>query len=138
MRLFTYGTLMLPEVMEIVAGARLASEAATLADFRAGPLRGVVYPGLVPEAGTTTRGVLWRGLDRARLGRIDRFEGDLYARHTLAVSVADGTPREAFVYVIRPGARDLVGAGAWDVESFRARELEAYLSGCRAFASEMA
>lgn len=134
MRLFTYGTLMLPEVMEIVAGSGLRNEPAGLLGYRRGALRGAIYPGLVPEPGVEVRGVLWEGLDARGLARIDRFEGEGYERRTVAVERDASARCEAFVYVTRPAERGLVEAAAWDVADFRTRHLGAYLEGCRAFA----
>jgi gamma-glutamylcyclotransferase (GGCT)/AIG2-like uncharacterized protein YtfP len=135
-RLFTYGTLMLAEVMEIVAGHRLPSRRAELPGYGRRLLRGAVYPGLVPAAGETTAGVLWEGLDAPALARIDRFEGSLYVRPELCVTLAPGERCTAFVYLLRPEHRALATAGAWDEAEFRARHLDEYLAACRAFARE--
>jgi hypothetical protein len=135
---------MLPEVMETVAGpglarqtARgLARQTARLAGFRRRCLRGAVYPGLVPAAGECTEGVVWEGLGARMLARIDRFEGALYERSLHAVELADGTPQEAFVYVLRPDEYARAGPSPWDEADFRKHHLTAYLRGCRAFARE--
>lgn len=134
MHLFTYGTLMLPEVMEIVIGALPASEPARLVGFRRAALRGAIYPGLVPAAGRETQGVLWRDLDAGQLGRIDRFEGALYEREQVAVECRGAAAREAAVYVIGAAHRHRVEAAPWSEADFRARHLAAYLRDCRAFA----
>jgi hypothetical protein len=113
---------MLPEVMEIVAGPGLSRQPATLDGFERRCLRGAVYPGLVFAAGERTEGVLWEGLDAGTMERIDRFEGALYERRIQAVELRGG------------GAR--AGPLPWDEEDFRARHLDVYLRGCRAFARE--
>lgn len=127
---------MLPEVMEIVAGRLFARSPARLRGYRRRLLRGAVYPAVVPAAGETTAGVLWEGLDRAALARIDRFEGELYERPRLRVETASGEERAAFVYVLRPEQRALATDAAWDESDFRARHLDDYLAACRAFARE--
>jgi gamma-glutamylcyclotransferase (GGCT)/AIG2-like uncharacterized protein YtfP len=137
-RLFTYGTLMLSEVMEIVAGARLPSRPASLAGYGRRRLHGEVFPGLVPAAGETTPGVLWDEVAPAALARIDRFEGELYDRPELHVALASGERVGAFVYLLRPEQRALAAAEAWDEAAFRARHLRAYLDACRAFARRVA
>jgi len=122
--------------MEIVAGRRIASCPARLSGYRRRLLRGVVYPGLVPAAGDTTEGVLWQGLGRAALARIDRFEGDLYVRPLLRVELASGAAHRAFVYVLRRDRHALVTDAPWSEAEFRARHLADYLAACRAFARE--
>jgi gamma-glutamylcyclotransferase (GGCT)/AIG2-like uncharacterized protein YtfP len=136
-RLFTYGTLMLAEVMEIVAGRPLPSRRAALRGYRRRRLRGRVYPGIVPAAGETVEGVLWEGVDAAALARIDRFEGSLYDRPELPVAVAPDESCAAFVYVLRREHEALLGEAGWDEAEFRARHLRAYLGECRAFAREL-
>ena len=136
MRLFSYGTLMLGEVMELVAGRSFKSCPGMLAGFQRRRLRGEVYPAIVPAAAARALGVLWQDLDRAALARIDRFEGALYERQQQPVQVADGEFRSAFVYVLRPEQHGLLLESDWDEAEFRAAHLCAYLATCRAFSRE--
>lgn len=135
-RLFAYGTLMLPEVMEVVAGRRGGALPAVLRDHRRRLIRGAVYPALLPAAGESVAGVLWEGLDAGALGRLDRFEGPLYERALLRVTLASGEEREAFVYRLLPAHHTLASGEEWDEADFRARSLGAFLAACRAFARE--
>jgi gamma-glutamylcyclotransferase (GGCT)/AIG2-like uncharacterized protein YtfP len=136
-RLFTYGTLMLAEVMEIVAGRSFPSCRAALRGYRRRLLCDRVYPGIVPAAGESVEGVLWEGLDAAALARIDRFEGSLYDRPERPVTLAPGEGCTAFVYVLRPEHEALLTDAGWDEAGFRACHLRAYLADCRAFAREL-
>jgi len=136
-RLFTYGSLMLAEVMEIVAGLRFPARRATLAGYRRRGLHGRVYPGLLPAAGESVEGVLWEDLDPPALARIDRFEGSLYERPELRVTLAGGESCAAFVFLLRPEHHALATDAAWDEAEFRERHLTAYLADCRAFAREL-
>jgi len=127
---------MLGEVMEIVAGRRFASQAATLTGFRRLLLRGAVYPVVVPAAGESVRGVLWSGLDAEALAVLDRFEDACYERLVLPVTLAAGERCDAFVYVLRPEQHALASDAPWEEADFRARHLRDYLAACRAFARE--
>lgn len=124
--------------MEVVAGRRFAAQPAALAGFRRRLVRGAVYPAVVPAAGERIEGVLWAGLDRAALARIDRFEGSLYERPELSVELAQGERCAAYVYVLRPEQLALATDAPWDETEFRARHLHDYLVTCRAFARETA
>jgi gamma-glutamylcyclotransferase (GGCT)/AIG2-like uncharacterized protein YtfP len=132
-RFFAYGTLMLPEVMEVVAGRRCAGAPAVLHGHRRRLLRGAVYPVLLPAVGDEVPGVLWEELDAAALTRLDRFEDAIYERTLRGVVLANGEEREAFVYVLRPEHHALASAEGWDEAEFRARHLDAFLDACRAF-----
>ncbi|MGH7289542.1 MAG: gamma-glutamylcyclotransferase family protein [Myxococcota bacterium] len=137
MRLFAYGTLRVPEVLEIVAGRRFGAEPARLEGFRCSALVGVVYPAVLPAPGATTGGVVYAGLDAAAVARIDRFEGDLYERRALSVALASGAHCEALVYVLRPEHFVLATDAGWDLQAFRGRHLRDYLASCRAFVREL-
>src|SRR5262245_57824041 len=109
---------MLPEVMELVAGRPFPSERAVLAGYRRRLLAGRVYPGVVAAPGEDVAGVLFAGLDDAVLARLDRFEGELYARPELRVTTAAGESCTAFVYVLRPAHAALLGDAPWDEAAF--------------------
>jgi gamma-glutamylcyclotransferase (GGCT)/AIG2-like uncharacterized protein YtfP len=133
-RFFAYGTLMLPEVMDVVCGRRCAAVPAVLSGHRRRLLHGAVYPVLLPAVGEEVAGVLWEGLDAAALARLDRFEDAIYERTLRRVVLASGEEREAFVYVLRPEHHALASAAGWNEAEFRARHLAAFLDACREFA----
>lgn len=136
-RLFAYGTLMLPEVMEVVAGRRCVALPAVLPGHRRRLLRDAVYPVLLPAAGESVAGVLWDGLDDTALARIDRFEDAIYERIRRRVVLAGGEERESFVYLLRPEHHALAADDGWDEADFRARHLRAFLDSCRVFARSL-
>ncbi len=134
--LFLYGSLMVPEVWEIVVGRATPMRPARLEDHVRRALHGAVYPGLVPRQGEHTDGCLVAGVDKRELARLDTFEGDLYQR-TPCVALCGGEREQAFVYVVRPAHRGLLAPRPWELDAFVANELPAYLDGCRLFAAEM-
>jgi gamma-glutamylcyclotransferase (GGCT)/AIG2-like uncharacterized protein YtfP len=99
--LFCYGTLESPEVMRAVAGRDFPSEPARLRGYHRGLVRGAPYPAVVPRPGAVTPGVLYAGLDPRSLRRVDRYEGEMYAREDLPVEMPDGSTRRAWVYVLK-------------------------------------
>jgi Gamma-glutamyl cyclotransferase, AIG2-like len=129
---------MLGEVMESVVGRRFAEQPAVLAGYRRRLLRGAVYPAVVPAATESVSGVLWSGLDLAALAKLDLFEGALYERPALPVTLTSGERCDAFVYVLRPEHRSLATDALFEEADFRARHLRDYLAACRAFARESA
>lgn len=130
---FAYGTLAFPEVMEAVTGRRFASGAAALPGFARYRVRGRVYPGVIAEKGGETAGCLYTGLGAATLALLDRFEGDLYERRSLAVQTVASTPVQAQVYVVPERLRAVLSDEPWSPEEFVTRELTRYLAACRAF-----
>lgn len=134
--LFLYGSLMVPQVWELVVGRAAVMQPARLADHVRRALHGAVYPGLVPRQGEHTEGRLVGGIDKRELARLDAFEGELYQR-TPCVVESEGERAQAFVYVVRPAHRGLLSPRPWDLDRFVADELPAYLEGCRRFAADL-
>lgn len=128
---FTYGTLLLAEVIEAVAGRRFASVPARLDGFERVRVRGAVYPGARAAAAASIDGVLWLDVDDGALLRLDRFEGDTYERRDVIVVTAEG-PRDAQVYVVPPANEHLLEPAPWDLDGFRREHLARYLELCRA------
>ena len=129
---FTYGTLLFPEVMEAVAGRVFASVPATLAGFARVCVRGAVYPGAREQAGASIAGLLYRDLDAAALARLDRFEGELYERRRVRVARGGGASLDAEAYVVPARLIARLEPCAWDPKRFRREHLAAYLARCRA------
>lgn len=126
---FAYGTLMWPEVLEAVAGRRLAGGAATLAGYKRLRVKGEHYPAVVPSPGDLVEGVLYRGLTAAELACLDAFEGVEYDR----ASVDIGQVR-AEVYVLSPGWRHIAEAEPWHPEHLTPEKLAEFCSGYKGWA----
>jgi len=130
MTLFCYGSLEFAEVMRAVTGRSFAHERARLDGWVRLRQRGRAFPGLRPRAGACTSGTLWRGIDPGSAARLDRFEGAIYERRTVAVRAAGG-PAEAEVYVIRPERLGELSAEPWDRQRFLRETLPDFLRALR-------
>lgn len=131
---FTYGSLVVPEVWALVAGRLHEAEPARLSGFRRRLLRGVPYPGIAPSPRDSVEGVLWRGVSPQEVARLDEFEGEIYERLSVEVRAA-GDPAAAEAYVLRATHEHLLSREAWDEAHFREVELTRYLEGCGRFAA---
>jgi len=127
MRLFCYGTLQYPEIMQRVSGSHYAGVPVVLENYACYTVHGEVYPGIVPDAGSRTPGVLYNGLGEAQLRRLDVFEGDLYQRRRVVVSDVDEKPLQAWTYVVHPDARARLSDERWDGRLFEILHLQAFL-----------
>ena len=106
LRLFSYGTLQLPEVQRALFGRLLDGRADTLVGYRLAPLV-ISDPGVVATSGLAVHAIARRSRDLAHriagivfeitpaeLAEADRYETDAYAR----VEVALASGATAFVY----------------------------------------
>jgi len=109
-RLFGYGTLTLPGVLEAVAGVCARGEPALLHGYALVRLAGSSYPGIVPRRHGVVRGVLLHGLDERQLRRIDAYEGPAYERRRVVVRLG-GLSTDAWVYVLRETGRGVCRIG---------------------------
>jgi gamma-glutamylcyclotransferase (GGCT)/AIG2-like uncharacterized protein YtfP len=132
MRLFSYGTLQFPEVLQAVTGCHLEGEKAMLDDYASYLVRGKTYPGITLERGASVEGVVYTGIGEAHFKKLDRFEGELYERARVCVTDTEGNPLQAWTYVIRDAMRDQLTRTPWNKEDFEVEHLPAFLKKCRA------
>lgn len=127
MRLFCYGTLQFPAVMERVSGSHYGAVPAVLDNYVCYTVRDRLFPGILPAPGASTKGVLYTGLGQLQLGRLDQFESDFYRRTRVVVSDAQERPCAAWVYEMRPECYDLLTDQSWDSAWFGRFHLHSYL-----------
>lgn len=74
--IFTYGSLMYPEVMyNIVEKNDYKSQPALLKNYSRKQVKGAVYPGLVRADNHEIWGVVYINVERSDVERLDRFQG---------------------------------------------------------------
>ena len=124
-RLFVYGTLQHPPLLQHLLGREPSLEPASVAGWRAARLRGRVYPGLVPAADASARGHLI-DVDDAELHVLDRFEGPQYDRITV-------TAGEDVVWAwrLREEHHGLAHDEDWDLDRFVAEDAAVFLGSSR-------
>jgi len=113
--------------MHQVSGSHYPGLPVVLENYACYTVRGEVFPGIVPEQDAQTRGVVYSGLGVAQLGRLDEFECDFYQRRRVVVSDADERPLEAWTYVVRPDAYNVLTDQPWDRGVFEMLHLQQFL-----------
>lgn len=118
MDLFTYGTLMSPEIMLKVAGCRLPSVRVILSGYQRYLVRDEVYPGIVEALAGEVDGMLYLDVPGEAIERLDVFEGEMYERRVVQVRDEDGAAREAMAYVFRPQYHQHLTSRPWNFSEF--------------------
>lgn len=119
MHVFTYGTLMFPEVWQVVVGRAFDAVEGAAAGYAIYRVRDAVFPGIIAAGSQdAVRGVLYLNVDQASLTRLDKFEDDFYVRQTLRVDCADGERRSADAYVVTAENRAVLTDEPWDRTAF--------------------
>jgi gamma-glutamylcyclotransferase (GGCT)/AIG2-like uncharacterized protein YtfP len=137
--LFVYGTLMSPEVVNVLLGRVPPHEPALLrGGFARHPVRSQVFPGMVVvdarKETTPIRGLLYSQLSPNEMKRLDWFEGSEYKRMDVAVETVGvnrgskrPVPPAVNTYVWSNPIDDLDVSQDWSYERFRAQHLDWYL-----------
>ncbi|MEM1447072.1 MAG: gamma-glutamylcyclotransferase family protein [Planctomycetota bacterium] len=132
---FTYGTLMVPDVMWAVTEKHFQSCNATLHGFNRFRVRQEVYPAIVAAADASTTGRLYLGVDADSLKRLDDFEGEYYTRQSVTVTDENDEERHALAYVIADVHRHRLSEEPWDEAAFVEHHLPEFLKQVRGWMS---
>jgi len=121
--LFVYGSLLFPEVLQVLLGRVPHSIDASAPGWRVAALHDRVYPALVPGPGSA-RGLLLIDLSQAEWQVLDDFEAKMYDLRLIALS--DG--RQGLAYVCDDAAEAC--SHDWDRNRFASDHLPAYVERC--------
>ncbi len=127
--LFTYGTLMFPEVWQRIDVGEFPSQPATLPGFAIYRIKDAVFPGILrAEPADHVKGVLYFDLDEDTLFELDAYESDLYDRIPVIAATEQG-PVECTAFVIPDACRKALSNEVWDAKRFEEFQLAKYLHG---------
>lgn len=117
MNVFTYGSLMFPEVWEKVVRGRYRSAQATAHGHVRFAVRGETYPGMVEAQGQSVNGVVYFDVAQEDIAALDVFEGEQYRRVTLPVVLASGetVAADSYLYLDMTQLMD----APWEPERFQ-------------------
>ena len=127
-RLFAYGTLLVPELLCAVLGRALSGVPAVLSGYACFRVRRAAYPAIVGQPGATTHGELFTGIVAPEWNALDDFESSLYERHEVRVRLPDESIIEAHTFVVADPFRHRLTDEPWDLENFRRKHLDRYLT----------
>jgi gamma-glutamylcyclotransferase (GGCT)/AIG2-like uncharacterized protein YtfP len=135
MHVFTYGTLMFPEVWQAVVGRSFTTIRGHSAGYQILRVRDALYPGIiVGRSADSVRGVVYLDVDDESVVRLDRFESDFYQRLPIVVACDDGQDCEAQAYIVPADERDVLTTEQWNGDDFVARgDLTRFMAGFAGF-----
>ncbi|MCG8451284.1 MAG: gamma-glutamylcyclotransferase [Pirellulales bacterium] len=130
LNLFTYGTLMFPEVWKRIHIGEFPAVPATLRGFAIYRVRDAVFPGIVRADDTKqVTGRVYLNLDEDTLFELDAYESDLYERINVTATLEDGTELACYAFVVPDSHRQALTDEPWDATQFEQQELQKYLHG---------
>jgi gamma-glutamylcyclotransferase (GGCT)/AIG2-like uncharacterized protein YtfP len=115
--LFTYGSLMFPQVWRHVVRGSYRSALATINDHARYAVVGQTYPGMVALAGAAVHGTVYFDVDQADIALLDAFEGLAYRREPVDAVLEDGSAVTAstYIYIDKAGLSD----ASWNPDQFQ-------------------
>ena len=125
---FTYGSLMFPQVWSRVVRGNYRSVQARLDGHVRLEVKGETYPGMIARPGAMVGGVLYFDVSPADIDALDAFEGSEYRRETVRVVLASGETVEAGTYLYLLPQK--LSESPWRPEGFQmARFIDSYCRG---------
>lgn len=133
--IFSYGSLMYPDVILALTNKIFHSEQAVLYGYERRLMKGKIYPGIITKPNAEIAGTLWCDLDNDSLKILDTFEDKEYERTMLEVETHSGT-MNALAYTINVKQAQLLDNSEWDPNYFKTNHLKEYINMCCRFREE--
>lgn len=135
---FSYGTLLVEEVLEAILGRVPDRIEAELVGYKRLPIQGKCYPAVIRARDTdVVKGKLLVGLSAAELQLLDKFEDPAYDRRRARVQLENGEMVAARVWArADDDGDDLEHDMEWDIDSFMTRHGDWYILRCADWARE--
>ncbi len=114
---FTYGSLMFPQVWQRVVRGDYRSAVARLDGHARFEIAGETYPGMVVRPGASVDGVLYFDVSPADVAALDAFEGEEYRRDRVRVALFSGEIVDAATYLYLPHQK--LSDSPWLPEAFQ-------------------
>ncbi len=117
--LFIYGTLQHPALLRYLLGRLPEGQPAQIENYARYRVKEANYPGLVPEPGASTLGMLLCDIQEDEWRILDEYESDDYLRLDVSVTTTDGQRHQAKAYIIPDQFRETLSDEAWSMDLYQ-------------------
>lgn len=117
MHIFTYGSLMFPQIWQRVVRGNYRSAPATAPGYARYALADDTYPGMIARPQTTVEGVLYFDVDAQDIAALDAFEGSEYRRDQIDVVIDSSEIVIACTYIFM--AEQRLSSLPWEPQAFQ-------------------
>eukprot|EP00878_Enallax_costatus_P017780 GHUV01018682.1.p1 GENE.GHUV01018682.1~~GHUV01018682.1.p1 ORF type:complete len:147 (+),score=12.20 GHUV01018682.1:308-748(+) len=125
---FVYGTLMAPEVLNLLIKRVPPHKPAKLSGYSRYRVKGQVFPAILHSTPQSqVQGMVLMELTPQELHILDVYESEEYYRERVSPELEDGTTVPADVYVWRDEYRSMLD-GAWSYEEWRKLHLHKWIA----------
>ena len=134
--LFTYGTLMIPEIISGLIGRSISGRPATLHGYQRSLIIDATYPGIAPQCNQVVPGILYLSLKHQEIEILNDYEGDLYILSAVQVRLIHGSVSEAKTYILKNEYHHLLTNQDWDLTTFKRQSQATFLRTYQGFKPE--
>lgn len=113
--------------MHAVSGHHITCLQAHLKGFSRRGVKGESYPAVFSDAKGTVEGVLYLDVPHSAWERLDEYEGEMYSREVVVVTLEDGRRLTAQTYVVKPSFLKYLDTDDWDFDYFLSHNKSRYL-----------
>jgi len=132
--IFTYGSLMFDRVWSLVVDGTYRKTEAVLTGFDRKGIKGEVYPAIYPSSThSRVRGIVYKDITEADLGKLDIFEGEYYFRKSEKVITKDNGIIPAEIYVLKEEYYTLISNLDWNAANFKKIDIHHFLADYTGF-----
>ncbi len=133
MHLFAYGTLMCNDIMQEVSGILPSSTSGCLFGYCRYGVKNEHYPAIIPEKEGCVKGIVYLDVSPAAWERLDRFEGEMYERLPVEITLNTGMRITANTYVWKPAFSLELTESHWSLETFFQKGKQAFISNYKGY-----
>lgn len=124
-KLFVYGSLQSPEIVEKLTGKSFKAKPAVLTGYKRYCVKDCDYPAVIQQNDAETTGFILENVDELSLDIISFYEGDEYEEKTLTAIFGE-KEQKVRVFIWKAGIQYLENQ-EWDFRRFKELFLEYYL-----------
>jgi gamma-glutamylcyclotransferase (GGCT)/AIG2-like uncharacterized protein YtfP len=118
--IFTYGSLMFPQVWQHVVRGNYRSAKATVDGYARYEIVAETYPAMTAQADAMVSGILYFDVDEQDIAILDAFEGADYRRQTVRTQSETGERYAADTFIYLDHSR--VTTTSWIPDTFRLQQ----------------
>lgn len=109
---------MVPDIMNQVAGDQFDFVKARLFNYFRSRIDSEEYPAIIPQQGADVLGIVYRDINAKALNRLDLFEGKIYDRSLVEVSLTEEEACQAMAYLLKPEFKHILTNQEWSYDNF--------------------
>mgnify|MGYP000860520224 CR=1 FL=1 len=125
--LFVYGTLMDPEIYQLVTEQKRFPSPSVAIGFKVLKIKNAVFPGMIIFCDGKAYGALYHDISEKELEKLDNYEDDFYERIIIECYSEDKQITQAWAYIVPERNHDVLSSSEWHFPKFRDTDRDSFI-----------